>query len=68
MIPLNIIERTKEQIKKEQEDLANSIKYQIERKIMLGQIIREGKEAEKELNRLEENLKNNMCRYLYNNI
>lgn len=68
MIPLNIIERIKEQTKKEQEDLANSIKYQIERKIMLGQIIREGKEAEKELNRLEENLKNNMCRYLYNNI
>ena len=54
MIPLNIIERIKEQTKKEQEDLANSIKYQIERKIMLGQIIREGKEAEKELNRLEE--------------
>lgn len=68
MIPLNIIERIKEQTKKEQEDLANSIKYQIERKIMLGQIIREGKEAEKELNRLEENLKNNMCKYLYNNI
>lgn len=68
MIPLNIIETIKEQTKKEQEDLANSIKYQIERKIMLGQIIREGKEAEKELNRLEENLKSNMCKYLYNNI
>ncbi len=68
MIPLNVIEIIKEQTEKEQEDLANSIKYQIERKIMLGQIIREGKEAEKELNRLEENLKSNMCKYLYNNI
>ena len=64
MISVGVISQVKKEMAKEKERLANSIKYQIEKKTELEQIIREAEDAKKELDRLEDKLRENMYQYL----
>lgn len=46
------------------DDLAAAIKYKLERKISLEQLVRAGNEAREELAELEDKLRENMLEYL----
>lgn len=64
MITIDIISMVNKKVLKDKEELANTIKYQIERKTSLEQVVREAEDAKKEIELLENKLKNNMCKYL----